>query len=155
MSRELRDITNRPSFEQIYMDLAESMSQRSTCYRLAVGAVITTTEFRKVLAVGYNGGASGAQNGCDDPYTPGNCGCLHAEENCIINCSAERYVEKVFFVTHLPCIMCAKRIINLGGVKKVIFKNEYRQNDSVSLLWSAGIPIYQMDDSGVIKEYQV
>ena len=129
---------DRPSFEQIYLDLAKTLAKRSTCHRLAVGTVITSTDYRKVLAVGYNGNASGLHNGCDREEA-GNCGCLHSEENAVINCDSPRSTEKVVFVTHLPCVQCAKRLINLGNVKKVIYGEEYRLKDSVELLKSVGI----------------
>lgn len=130
----------RPSFEKIYLDLARVLATRSTCKRLAVGTVITSTDFRKVLAVGYNGNASGLPNSCDRDE-PGNCGCLHSEENAVINCDAPRSVEKIAFVTHLPCVGCAKRLINLGNVKKVYYGEEYRVKDSIELLRSVGIEV--------------
>src|SRR6476660_4342846 len=123
----------RPSFQTIYMQLAHSLSQRSTCRRLNVGTVITSTDFRKVLAVGYNGNATGLPNECDREE-PGNCGCLHSEENAVINCDSPRHVEKVVFVTHLPCVQCAKRLINLGNVKKINYAHDYRIKDSLELL---------------------
>ena len=83
----------RPSFLEIYMDLAFSLARRSTCKRLHVGTVITTTDYRKVLSVGYNGNASGLANTCDRDEK-GNCGCLHSEENAIINCDSPRNTEK-------------------------------------------------------------
>lgn len=130
----------RPSFEEVYMQFAETIARRSTCARLAVGTVITTTDYRKVLAVGYNGNASGLSNSCDRDE-PGNCGCLHSEENAVINCDAPRHTEKFVFVTHLPCAACAKRLINMGNVKKVIYKNDYRKTCSLELLKSVGIEV--------------
>ncbi len=133
----------RPSFEQIYMELAASLAARSTCSRLNVGTVITSTDYRKVLAVGYNGNAAGLPNACDR-VDAGNCGCLHSEENAVINCDSPRSTEKHVFVTHLPCTGCAKRLINLGGVKKVFYRNEYRSLDSIGLLQSVGIEVQQL-----------
>ena len=130
----------RPTFESIYLELARTLSARSTCKRLQVGTVITSTDFRKVLAVGYNGNATGLSNTCDRDEA-GNCGCLHSEENAVINCDAPRFIEKVAFVTHLPCVACAKRLINLGNVKKVFYGQEYRIKDSVELLRSVGIEV--------------
>ena len=134
---------SRPSFEKIYIDLAFKLAERSTCARLKVGTVITSTDFRKVLAVGYNGNATGLHNGCDREE-PGNCGCLHSEENAVINCDAPRTVEKVVFVTHLPCVQCAKRLINLGNVRKIFYANDYRVRDAIQLLTSVGIEIAQV-----------
>lgn len=133
----------RPSFEHIYMRLAEALAERSTCSRLQVGTVITSTDFRKVLAVGYNGNATGLPNQCDRDE-PGNCGCLHSEENAVINCDAPRQVEKVVFVTHLPCVMCAKRLINLGNVRRIYYRTDYRVRDSLELLGTAGIEVKQL-----------
>ena len=133
----------RPSFEAIYLNLAKRLSARSTCHRLQVGTVITSTDFRKVLAVGYNGNATGLFNGCDREEA-GNCGCLHSEENAVINCDAPRSVEKIVFVTHLPCVACAKRLINLGNVKKIYYGEDYRIRDSLQTLRSVGIQVEQI-----------
>lgn len=134
----------RPSFPEIYLELAKILSARSTCVRLQVGTVITSSDYRKVLAVGYNGNATGLPNHCDREE-PGNCGCLHSEENAVINCDAPRHTEKVVFVTHLPCIQCAKRLINLGNVKKIYYGQNYRIRDSVDILNSVGIEIKQIE----------
>ena len=132
--------SDRPTFEQIYLDLAWTLSKRSTCSRLNVGTVVTSTDFRKVLAIGYNGNASGLPNKCDREE-PGNCGCLHSEENAVINCDSPRYVPKYVFVTHLPCVACAKRLINLGEVKKIFYGEDYRYRDSIDLFRSVSISI--------------
>ncbi len=131
---------NRPSFPSIYIELAKTLAERSTCHRLQVGTVITSTDYRKVLAVGYNGNATGLPNHCDREEA-GNCGCLHSEENAVINCDSPRSVEKVVFVTHLPCVQCAKRLINLGNVKKVYYYQDYRIRDSIEVLKHVGIEV--------------
>lgn len=130
----------RPTFEQIYMELAHSLARRASCKRLHVGTVITSTDYRKVLAIGYNGNASGLPNGCDSDE-PGKCGCLHSEDNAVVNCDAPRNLDKIVFVTHLPCAMCAKRLINLGGVKKVYYSADYRTSTSIGLFNQVGIEI--------------
>lgn len=135
----------RPSFEKIYMDLAISLSQRSTCQRLQVGTVITSLDYRYVYAIGYNGNASGMQHDCDR-HEAGNCGCLHSEENAIINCTCHRDIPKAVFVTVNPCVMCAKRIINMGGVKKLFYKDLYRMVDSIEMLNQVGIKTAQLID---------
>lgn len=130
----------RPKFEDIYMDLAFSLARRSTCARLNVGTVITSTDYRKVLAVGYNGNATGLPNNCDRDEA-GNCGCLHSEENAVINCDSPRTIEKLAFVTHLPCSACAKRLINLGNVKKLYYAQPYRSLSSLELFATVGIEV--------------
>ena len=140
----------RPSFPEIYLLLAQALAERSTCKRLKVGTVITSTDYRKVLAVGYNGNATGLPNCCDRDE-PGNCGCLHSEENAVINCDAPRFIEKYVFVTHLPCVQCAKRLINLGNVKAVFYGQDYRIRDSVELLRSVGIRVEQIQTKKALK----
>ena len=130
----------RPSFKEIYIRLAFLLAERSTCSRLKVGTVITSTDFRKVLAVGYNGNATGLPNRCDRE-DPGNCGCLHSEENAVINCDSPRHIEKLVFVTHLPCAPCAKRLINLGNEKRVIYGEDYRLRQSLELFQCTGIDV--------------
>jgi len=141
----------RPTFERIYLDLAYKLAERSTCSRLQVGTVITSTDYRKVLAVGYNGNATGLPNHCDRAE-PGNCGCLHSEENAVINCDAPRNIEKIVFVTHLPCIQCAKRLINLGNVQKIIYGQDYRIKDSLQLLRKVGIETMHLETTTVAEE---
>lgn len=140
----------RPSFESVYMDFAKAIAKRSSCKRLNVGTVITSTDFRKVLAVGYNGNAAGLHNGCDRDEV-GNCGCLHSEENAAINCDSPRQVEKFVFVTHLPCSACAKRLINIGNVCKVFFLEDYRKRDSLAMMAETGIETFKVEDGQVIK----
>ncbi len=131
---------HRPTFEQVYMAFAVTIAQRSTCKRLQVGTVITTTDWRKVLAIGYNGNAAGLPNVCDRAEA-GHCGCLHSEENAVINCDSPRSVEKYVFVTHLPCAMCAKRLVNLGNVRKVWYLEEYRSDVALEIFATTGIEV--------------
>lgn len=139
-------MTARPTFEQIYMELAHRVAERSTCARtssagepMRVGCVVVAPDWRKVLALGYNGNATGLPNSCDSSE-PGACGCLHAEENAIINCDAPRGARKIVFCTHQPCKMCAKRLVNLGGVERVFYARVYRLRDGLDVLHAAGIP---------------
>lgn len=141
---------SRPHFTHIYMRLALMMAQRSTCKRLNVGCVITSPDYRYVYGVGYNGNATGLPNQCDSE-TPGNCGCLHAEENAVINCMASREQEKVVFTTNLPCPYCAKRLINLGGVVNVYYHTDYRIRTGLELLEAAGIKYEQLSIEDAIE----
>jgi dCMP deaminase len=133
----------RPSFESIYMRMAIELAKRSTCARLHVGCVVASSDFRQVLGIGYNGNAAGLPNECDSA-TPGACGCLHGEENAIINCRAPRDQSKIVFCTDLPCKLCAKRLVNLGGVAQVHYLREYRLREGEEVLIKAGIPIAQL-----------
>ena len=128
----------RPELEDIFMKLALNLAERSTCSRKQVGCVITSPDYSQVYGIGYNGSAKGFPNKCDRE-TPGNCGCLHAEDNALLKVSEPSYVEKYAFITLSPCETCAKRIINKGGFKKVFYHEEYRDKAGLTLLSKAGI----------------
>lgn len=153
----------RPSFPDIYMTLARALAGRSTCLRERVGTVITSVDFRKVLAVGYTGNATGLPNQCDHIEPAGTsdpsfvCGCLHSEENAIIHCDAPRSEPKIVFVTAIPCRMCAKRIIQLGEVVDLYYEStdpietpqpSRRRGDRVlsalELLGSVGVRVHRL-----------
>jgi len=135
--------SERPSFEEINMRMAMLVSKRSTCKRLSVGCIITSTDFRKILSMGYNGNASGLPNTCDSDE-PGSCGCLHSEMNAVINCDSPRSTSKIIFITNSPCPMCSKFIINLGNVEKVYYREEYRIRRGLDILAEGGIPFEQL-----------
>jgi dCMP deaminase len=129
---------DRITFEEIYMQLAYNLSKRSTCKRLKVGAVVVSTDYSRVYGIGYNGNAKDMPNTCDSDE-PGNCGCLHAEDNALLKTNGGSEVEKIIFVTHAPCVYCAKRIINKGGVKKIYYAQKYRSDNGLNILQQSGI----------------
>jgi dCMP deaminase len=131
----------RPSFEGLFLDFATALAARSTCRRLHVGCVISSIDHRQVYAIGYTGNAQGGPNDCDrvGADAVGACGCIHSEANAIVNCNVDRTKDKVVYCTHLPCVGCAKLLINLGGVRRVIYRNDYRIRDSLDWFMRAGI----------------
>ena len=102
-----------------------------------------TCRYQEGFQPGAVTNATGLPNTCDREE-PGNCGCLHSEENAVINCDSPRSIEKVVFVTHLPCTACAKRLVNLGNVKKVWYRKDYRLVEAVKILRGAGIEVEQV-----------
>jgi dCMP deaminase len=127
----------RPSKEEMFLQIAEVVATRSTCNRLAVGAVVTDWDMTTAKSLGYNGNARGLPNGCDTE-TPGACGCLHAEDNALLKAPYENTGPLVLFCTHNPCLTCAKRILNTRIIK-VIYRNEYRRVDGIILLRENGV----------------
>lgn len=155
----MMDRQPRISKEEMYMRMAIILSARSTCRRTGsdgkikrVGCVITNFDLSNVLSVGYNGNAAGLPDECTDPNTPGNCGCLHAEENAISKCpSHER--DKIMFTTDSPCPRCAKFIIN-NGFSKVFYLREYRDPTGLNLLRKVGITVagLQLTDNQILRQ---
>lgn len=133
---------DRIHFEDICMNTAVDLSKRSSCTRLQVGTVIASEDYRQIYSWGYNGGAAGLKDKCTGQE--GNCGCLHSEINAIINCNAPRGAMKVMHVTVSPCAMCAKAIINLGGVYRIYYKECYRSTEGLILLANAKVEILKL-----------
>lgn len=127
---------NRPSLVNSFIEVAEIFSKRSTCNRLSVGCVITNSEMTSILSIGYNGNAKGLNNCCDSDE-PGNCGCIHSEVNALIKCDYS-IKNKKMFVTHSPCKMCCKLIIN-AGISHVYYLNEYRDMSALQILHQSGV----------------
>lgn len=132
-------MTLRPSWDQIWMDFAHTISKRSIDPRFQVGSVIVTEDNSQVLAVGYNGDHRGGPNEVES-VEPGMSGLLHAEVNCLIKCDFNHPKKKKMYLTLSPCKMCAKAIIN-GGITEVIYSEEYRDRSGIELLVSSGITV--------------
>ena len=122
----------KPSFDKIFMELAENLSLRSHCTKAKVGAVLTKDT--RIISIGYNGPPSGTHN-CDEEFgdegcprdSKGSCSlALHAEQNAILYASKNgvSLEGSTIYVTLSPCISCA-RIIYSMKIKKVIFLNSY------------------------------
>ncbi len=130
----------RPTRDQTLMRVAVIIAQRSTCNRLNVGAVVAREG--RILTTGYNGPPSGmnhcsheSEAPCDDS--------VHAEANAIV--WAARYGMSTndceLFVTHSPCVNCAKLIINAGLVR-VVYGVEYRDPAGLDLLEAASVETF-------------
>jgi len=129
------------------MDIAFQVARRSTCPRASVGAVIVRD--KRILTTGYNGSPRGlphcTEAGC--LIINGHCvRALHAEQNAIIQ-GALHGVDvshSVLYVTHQPCLSCAKMIIN-AGIKKIYYQNNYADPMSRELLAEAGVEVVQFE----------
>lgn len=122
------------------MEFVTSISKRSTCKRLHVGAIITDSECNEIITYGYNGNYAGGPNECDT-NEPGYCGCIHAEENALIKTFSDK--AHTIFITDSPCEKCAKLIIN-SGIKRVYYQNEYRIKDGINLLKKSKIKVTKL-----------
>lgn len=122
----------RPSWDDIWMQMALALSRRSTCSRLSVGCVVVSSDNTRMLSLGYNGGPKGISNECLSKE-PGACGHLHAEINALIKMDYNMSGTKVMYVTTQPCYNCAVAIVN-GGISEVVYLNPYRDESGLKLL---------------------
>lgn len=127
----------RPSWDQIWISFAKTISERSYDPRNKVGAVIVTEDNTQVLGIGYNGGWAGGPNEVES-LEPGESGMIHAEINALIKMNYSHHKGKKLYVTLSPCRGCAKAIIN-GGIDSVIYLDDYRDSSGIELLEEAGI----------------
>lgn len=132
-------MSKRPSWNEVWMDFARSISRRSYDPRNRVGAIVVTDDNTQVLAVGYNGNYSGGPNHVES-LSPGESGMLHAEINCLLKMDYNNPKNKTMYVTLSPCRMCAKAIIN-AGIDEVVYEEEYRDLSGVILLEESGISV--------------
>lgn len=146
---------NRPSWDEYFLDIIELIKQRSTCIRRQVGAIIVKD--KRILATGYNGAPTGCKHcidiGClrEELGIPSGerhelCRALHAEQNAIAQ-AAQHGISVdggTLYVTHQPCVMCAKMVIN-AGIKRIIYKGSYPDALSLQLLNEAGIELIALE----------
>jgi dCMP deaminase len=127
----------KDKFKRLYMEMAESVSHLSSAKRLQVGAVVVKDN--RVISFGYNGTPAGWDNNCELVDEDGSLTTkkevIHAEMNAIAKLarSTESGEGATMFVTHAPCIECAK-LIYQSGINRVFYKNKYRSRDGVELL---------------------
>ena len=147
----------KQKFIDAYMDVAHRFAQLSTAKRLQVGAIIVKDD--RIISIGYNGMPSGWTNECEyehcemDPSGHGEHHysmktkpeVIHAEANAIAKLakSPESGVGSTMFLTHAPCIDCAKQIYT-SGVEKVFYKEDYRSCHGRDFLLQCGIEVVKV-----------
>ena len=144
----------KQKFIDAYMDVAQRFADLSTAKRLQVGAIIVKDD--RIISIGYNGMPSGWSNECETVTTnsydyPGltimetKPEVIHAEANAIAKLarSPESGDGSTMFVTHAPCIHCAKQIYT-AGVKTVYYRNTYRDSFGIDFLKKCNIPVIKV-----------
>lgn len=134
---------DRPSWDEYFMDIAFTVAQRSTCDRAHVGAVLVRD--RRILTTGYNGAPAGLAH-CDEIghlMIDGHCvRTLHAEQNAIIQAALHGVStqDATAYVTHQPCLTCAKMLIN-AGIRCVVYAGNYPDVESRRFFDEAGVEL--------------
>lgn len=139
----------RPSWDQIWSDFSKLISERSYDPRTKVGAVIVTEDNTQVLSVGYNGNHRGGANSVDSAE-PGLSGFIHAEVNALVKMDYNNPKKKVMYVTHSPCVACAKLIIN-ANIYEVKYLEAYRDTSGIELLKNFGVWATKLEPLNFIK----
>lgn len=143
----MTDRAGRPSWDEYFMEITFQVAKRSTCPRAAVGAVIVRD--KRILTTGYNGSPRGQSHCTEVGCLIVNDHCvrtLHAEQNAIIQ-GALHGVDvshSTLYVTHQPCLSCAKMIIN-AGIERVVYGGDYPDSLAVGFLEAAGVELCQYE----------
>jgi len=135
-----------------YMTTAETFAELSHAQRLHVGAIVVKDD--RIISIGYNGMPAGWDNNCEYVFTHPQTKIdelvtrkevLHAETNAIAKLakSNESGMGATMFITHAPCLDCAK-LIYQSGIGSVLYRNSYRDTSGVTFLEKSGIEITQV-----------
>ncbi|AKI98362.1 deoxycytidylate deaminase [Kosmotoga pacifica] len=151
-------IRKKSDWDRYFMVLADTVKDRSSCIHRKVGAVIVKEN--RILATGYNQPPSGFPH-CDETtcirdalsISSGEnqeiCYAAHAEQNAIAQ--AARFgiptAGATIYVTHKPCSICARILIN-AGIKRIVFVKDYPDPLSEFLLKKSGVVLEQLELEG-------
>jgi dCMP deaminase len=147
----------KQKFINAYMEVAKTFANLSSAQRLKVGAIVVKDD--RIISIGYNGMPSGWDNCCEDTVLVdyGNRASdakyelktkpevLHAESNAIsklAKCS-ESGDGATMFITHAPCIDCAK-LIYQSGIAAVYYETDYRSTQGIDFLNKSGITVVKV-----------
>jgi len=144
----------RISREQMFMQVAHTVAQRSTCHRLNVGAVLVVDS--NIVSMGYNGARSGQEHcggtSCGYYQPPQGCSVVHAEVNALLR-APPGIQGGSLFVTHSPCLACARMIATVG-IDSLYFETEYRSREGIDhlLLDGSKVIVRRLQPSGYLTD---
>jgi dCMP deaminase len=139
--------SDRPTWNEYFLAIANEVAKRSTCERAQVGAVIVKE--KRILTTGYNGSPRGLPHCSEVGCLMENGHCirtLHAEQNAIIQAALHGVITEgaTIYVTHQPCFICAKTIIN-AGIAEIVYDREYKDDRSLDFLEQAGVKLVALN----------
>ena len=133
----------RPDKINYYLDIAETVSRRSTCLRKHYGAIIVKNDV--IISTGYNGAPRGRKNCSDINYCMRDalgiprgeryemCRSVHAEANAIIAADRDKMLGSTLYMSCIDpktgkltggvcsCMMCKRLVLN-AGIEDVIVR---------------------------------
>jgi dCMP deaminase len=139
----------KQKFIDAYMNVAETFAKLSSAKRLQVGAIVVKDD--RIISIGYNGMPAGWDNNCEDVIEVHEDGgvvtqtkpeVIHAEANAIAKLAkgSESGNLSTMFLTHAPCLDCAKQVYT-AGIKKVYYRNSYKDNKGLDFLNKCNVEI--------------
>jgi dCMP deaminase len=168
--KKMDGVPLKDKFIPMYMTIAETVAQQSSAKRLQVGAIVVKED--RIISIGYNGMPAGWTNDCENTvyvldeesmgtnmeglgYQRSESGnwyklktkkeVIHAEANAIAKLArcTESGDGSTMFLTHAPCIDCAKQIFT-AGISSVYYRNSYRDTDGIDFLEACQVEVKQV-----------
>lgn len=158
----------KPRLINAYMKTAETFAELSHAKRLHVGAIVVKDD--RIISIGYNGMPAGWDNNCEDRVYANEWSIdnnlwdyqeedgtvynlktkpevLHAESNAISKLakSSESGLGATIFITHAPCLDCAK-LIYQSGINSVFYRSSYRSTDGIEFLTKSGVTVEKLNE---------
>jgi len=132
-------------YDKAYLRMASEWGKLSHCVRKQVGAIIVKD--RMIISDGYNGSPTGFDNYCEDEDGYTKWYVLHAEANAILKVAAstQSCEGSTLYITLSPCKECSK-LVHQSGIKRVVYKEGYKDNSGIKFLEKAGIEVVQLQD---------
>lgn len=151
---------SRPTWDELWLDVATLIGRRSRCSRRQIGAVVVSVD-NQVVATGYNGPPSDlivsgpcdgwcerGQGKVEDSYSK--CVAIHAEANALLRADRSRLEDGTVYVSSTCCFDCAKLVANSGLARVVMVvdwvEDAYRQPErSIQFLRDSGLVVKVID----------
>ena len=102
-----------------------------------VGTIIIENDTKNIVSYGFNGTPYGYDNDCEDENGKTKPEVVHAEINALLKLIGQGYLEDkscTMFLTYSPCIECAKAIIQSKIIETVVYKEESKHKNALTLL---------------------
>jgi dCMP deaminase len=138
-------------YDKAYLRMASEWGKLSHCIRKQVGAIIVKD--RMIISDGYNGSPTGFDNYCEDEEGYTKWYVLHAEANAILKVAAstQSCEGSTLYITLSPCKECSK-LVHQSGIKRVVYKEGYKDDSGIKFLEKAGIEVIQLQDDSFSVE---
>ena len=144
----------KEKFIRAYMDVAQRFAELSYAKRLHVGAIVVKDD--RIISIGYNGMPAGWDNNCEFEFVHPQTKIpelvtrpevLHAERNALDKLAKgnEGGQGSTMFVTHAPCLECAKSIYG-AGISSIYYRDSYRSDDGIQFLANCGVNVKKLSN---------
>lgn len=133
-------LKKQEKYDKAYLRMAQEWGKLSYCQRKQVGAIIVKDKM--IISDGYNGTPTGFENFCEDEEGYTKWYVLHAEANAILKVASSTQSCKgaTLYITLSPCKECSK-LVHQAGIKRVVFKEAYKDNSGLKFLEKAGVQV--------------